>query len=440
MKVLQVILALSILIVFHELGHYTFAKIFHIRVEKFFLFFDAGGKFIFSSKRSRWFTKLFPKALEKETEYGIGWLPLGGYCKIAGMIDESLDTDQLKREPQPWEFRTHNPWQRLLVMSGGVLYNFIFAVIVFISIMAIWGDSYVSNEGAKIYPNKLAEQMGFRAGDEILALDDYKPQNFGTLQADLARRGVKKATVLRDGDTLTLYIDRNMTDEILNSELMFDLAIPFVVDSVSAESANKALLKGDHIIAFDGQEVSFLQDSRVVLASLSGRTVPATVVRGADTLQVPVQVDSTGRIGVFMHTPSVVNQHYNVLQAIPAGLRMTGEMISGYVDDLRLLANPSTGAYKSVGSFIAIGQVFPSVWDWYRFMYILALLSIMLGVMNLLPIPGLDGGHILFTFYEIISGRKPSDRFMIIAQWVGMILLLALMMLAFGNDIGRLIK
>lgn len=440
MKVLQVILALSILIVFHELGHYTFAKIFHIRVEKFFLFFDAGGKFIFSSKRSRWFTKLFPKALEKETEYGIGWLPLGGYCKIAGMIDESLDTDQLKREPQSWEFRTHNPWQRLLVMFGGVLYNFIFAVIVFIGIMAIWGDSYVSNEGAKIYPNKLAEQMGFRAGDEILALDGYRPQNFGTLQADLARRGVKKATVLRDGDTLTLYIDRNMTDEILNSELMFDLAIPFVVDSVSAESANKALLKGDHIIAFDGQEVSFLQDSRVVLASLSGRTVPATVVRGADTLQVPVQVDSTGRIGVFMHTPSVVNQHYNVLQAIPAGLRMTGEMISGYVDDLRLLANPSTGAYKSVGSFIAIGQVFPSVWDWYRFMYILALLSIMLGVMNLLPIPGLDGGHILFTFYEIISGRKPSDRFMIIAQWVGMILLLALMMLAFGNDIGRLIK
>ena len=440
MKVLQVILALSILIVFHELGHYTFAKIFHIRVEKFFLFFDAGGKFIFSSKRSRWFTKLFPKALEKETEYGIGWLPLGGYCKIAGMIDESLDTEQLKREPQSWEFRTHNPWQRLLVMFGGVLYNFIFAVIVVIGIMAIWGDSYVSNEGAKIYPNKLAEQMGFRVGDEILALDDYKPQNFGTLQADLARRGVKKATVLRDGDTLTLYIDRNMTDEILNSELMFDLAIPFVVDSVSAESANKALLKGDHIIAFDGQEVSYLQDSRVVLASLSGRTVPATVVRGADTLQVPVMVDSTGRIGVFMHTPSVVNEHYNVFQAIPAGLRLTGEMISGYVDDLRLLANPSTGAYKSVGSFIAIGQVFPSVWDWYRFMYILALLSIMLGVMNLLPIPGLDGGHILFTFYEIISGRKPSDRFMIIAQWVGMILLLALMMLAFGNDIGRLIK
>ena len=440
MKVLQVILALSILIVFHELGHYTFAKIFHIRVEKFFLFFDVGGKFIFSSKRSRWFTKLFPKTLEKETEYGIGWLPLGGYCKIAGMIDESLDTEQLKREPQSWEFRTHNPWQRLLVMFGGVLYNFIFAVIVFIGIMAIWGDSYVSNEGAKIYPNKLAEQMGFRVGDEILALDDYKPLNFGTLQADLARRGVKKATVLRDGDTLTLYIDRNMTDEILNSDLMFDLAIPFVVDSVSAESANKALLKGDHIIAFDGQEVSYLQDSRSVLASLSGRTVPATVVRGADTLQVPVMVDSTGRIGVFMHTPSVVNEHYNVLQAIPAGLRLTGEMISGYVDDLRLLANPSTGAYKSVGSFIAIGQVFPSVWDWYRFMYILALLSIMLGVMNLLPIPGLDGGHILFTLYEIISGRKPSDRFMIIAQWVGMILLLALMMLAFGNDIGRLIK
>ncbi len=440
MKVLQVILALSILIIFHELGHYTFAKIFHIRVEKFFLFFDVGEKFIFSTKRSRWFTRLVPAAAGWETEYGIGWLPLGGYCKIAGMIDESMDTEHLGQEPQPWEFRTHNPWQRLLVMSGGVLYNFIFAVIAFIAIMAIWGDSYVSNEGAKIYPNKLAEQMGFRAGDEILALDDYKPQNFGMLQADIARKGVHKATVLRGGDTLTLYIDRNLTDEILNSELMFDLAIPFVVDSVSAESPNRALLRGDRVIAFAGQEVSYLQDSRTVLAGLAGQSVPATVVRGADTVQVNVQVDSAGRIGVFMHTPSVVNEHYNVLQAIPAGLRLTGETISGYVDDLRLLANPSTGAYKSVGSFIAIGQVFPSAWDWYRFMYIIALLSIMLGVMNLLPIPGLDGGHILFTLYEIISGRKPSDRFMIIAQWVGMILLLALMMLAFGNDIGRLIK
>lgn len=440
MKILQVILALSILIVFHELGHYTFAKLFHIRVDKFFLFFDVGGKFIFSSKRSRWFTRLFPKALDKETEYGIGWLPLGGYCKIAGMIDESMDTEQMKQEPKPWEFRTHNPWQRLLVMSGGVLYNFIFAILVYITIMAIWGQSYIGNEGSKIYPNELAREMGFRTGDEILSLDDYKPDNFGMLQADIARRGANTAKVLRDGDTVTIYLDRNMMERVLNSDTMFDLAIPFIIDSVAAGSPNTSLKGGDRVIAFNGEEVTYLQDSRKVLAALAGQEAEASVVRAADTLSVPVQVDSAGRLGVYMRSPSVVTRHYNVLEAIPAGVKLTGEMLKGYLEDLRLLANPSTGAYKSVGSFIAIGQVFPSSWDWYQFMYILALLSVMLGVMNLLPIPGLDGGHILFTIYELLSGRKPSDRFMIAAQWVGMFLLMALMILAFGNDIGRLIR
>ena len=441
MKILQVILALSVLIVFHELGHFFWAKLFHIRVEKFYLFFDVGAKgYIFSTKRSKWFTRLCPKALGWETDYGIGWLPLGGYCKIAGMIDESMDTEQMKQPPQPWEFRTHNPWQRLLVMSGGVLNNLLFAVLVYIAIAAIWGDSYISNKDSQIYPNALAQEMGFRAGDRILAFDDYVPENFGMLQADLARRKVRTATVLRGTDTLTLYIDGAMMEKVLNSDVMFDLAIPFVVDSVAVESPNKALLRGDHITAFDGQEVEFLQDSRAVLAGLTAREVQATVVRGADTLSVPVQVDSAGRIGVYMRTPSIVTERYSFGQAIPAGLRLTGESLRGYLQDLRLLATPSSGAYKSVGSFIAIGQVFPSAWDWYRFMYILALLSIMLAVMNLLPIPGLDGGHIVFTLYEIITGRKPSDNFMIVAQWIGMILLLALMMLAFGNDIGRLIK
>lgn len=442
MKILQVILALSILIIAHEFGHFSFAKLFGIRVEKFFLFFDIGGKALFSTRKSAWFTRLFPKAKDWTTEYGIGWLPLGGYCKIAGMIDESLDTEQLKNDPQPWEFRTRSPWQRLLVMAGGVLYNFIFAILAFIAIMAIWGQSYIPNEGSRIYPNELAKEMGFRAGDEILAFDDFVPENFGMLQAELARRNVRQATLRRGNDTLTLYIDGAMLEDVLNSKtMMFDLAIPFQVDSIASGNVNEncGIVRGDRVIAFDGTAVEFLQDARPVLAALAGRNAVATTVRGADTLEIPVQVDSMGRIGVYMHSPEPRVMKYSLLEAVPAGIRLSGETVTGYLRDLKLLATPSSGAYKSVGSFIAIGQVFPSSWDWYQFMYLLALFSIMLGVMNLLPIPGLDGGHILFTVFEIITGRKPGDRFMIAAQMIGMVLLLALMLLAFGNDIGRLI-
>ena len=441
MKFLQVVLALSILIVVHEFGHFTFAKLFRIRVEKFFLFFDAGGTFLFSTKRSKWFTRLCPSALEWETEYGIGWLPLGGYCKIAGMIDESMDLDQMRHAPQKWEFRSHGPWQRLLVMAGGVLYNFIFAILAFSLIMAIWGQSYIPNQGSKIYPNALAMEMGFRTGDEILSFDDYVPENFGMLQADLARRNVRQAHVLRGKDTVTLYIDGAMLGEVLNSPLMFDLAIPFCVDSVVADGPNASgnLARGDRIVAIAGQSVEFLQDGRTLFAQAPGQTMQVTVLRGADSLNVPVLVDSLGRIGVSVQNPQIRTVKYRGLQAIPAGLKFTGSTIGGYLRDLRLLATPSSGAYKSVGSFIAIGQAFPSVWDWYQFVFLLGLFSIMLGVMNLLPIPALDGGHIVFTLYEIVTGRKPSDRFMAAAQMVGMVLILALMLLAFGNDIGRLI-
>ncbi len=442
MKFLQVLLALSILIIVHEFGHFTFAKLFSIRVEKFFLFFDTGNTFIFSTKRSKWFTKIFPKAKDWQTEYGIGWLPFGGYCKISGMIDESMDLGQMKRAPQPWEFRTHNAWQRLLVMGGGVLYNFIFAIIAFSIIMAIWGQSYIPNQGNKIYPNELAQEMGFRAGDEILAFDDYVPGNFGMLQADLARRKVRQAKVLRGSDTLILYVDGNMLGEVLNSQNMFDLAIPFCVDSVAADGLNAGgeLRRGDVIASVAGTEVEYLQDARKLLARYPGQEIEVSVLRDADTLTTKVQVDSAGRIGVYMMTPKIETIKYKGLQAIPAGIKFTGSTIGGYLRDLRLLATPSSGAYKSVGSFIAIGQVFPAAWDWYQFVFLLGLFSIMLGVMNLLPIPGLDGGHIVFLLFEIITGRKPSDRFMVGAQIVGMILLLGLMMLAFGNDIGRLIK
>ena len=427
-KIIQVILALSVLILIHEFGHFLWARLFHIRVEKFYLFFDVGGKAL-----ARWHWG--------DTEFGIGWLPFGGYCKIAGMVDESMDLKQLEREPQSWEFRTHPAWQRLLVMAGGVINNFIFAILAYIAIMAIWGESYIENRGSRIYVDELGYEMGFRTGDEILRLDDYVPENFGMLQVDIARRDVKKVTVLRQGDTLDIYIDQSRIGELLNDPLMFDLAVPFVVDSVMSGSLNAGagLLRGDRIVSFDGHEVEYVQDSRELLASLSSQQIPAQVVRGEDTLGMNMRVDSLGRIGVYMQAPGIQVRHYGLLEAIPAGWRVAGETIRGYLEDLRLVARPSTGAYKSVGSFIAIGQVFPETWDWYRFLSILALLSIMLAIMNLLPIPGLDGGHILFTLYEIISGRKPGEKFLVVAQMVGMAIVIGLMFLAFGNDISRII-
>lgn len=440
-KTLQVILALAILIVVHEFGHFIFAKIFGIRVDKFFLFFDAGDKKIFSTK-SAWFVKIFPKAAEWETEYGIGWLPFGGYCKIAGMIDESMDTQHLKTEPQPWEFRSKPAWQRILVMAGGVLFNFIFAILMYSTILSVWGESYIANKGNKVYVNDLAYDMGFRSGDEILMFDDYVPENFGMLQADLARQGTRKAVVLRDSDTVNIYIDHSMFGDVLNTPGMFDLAMPFRIKEIAAGSPNSGtgLQSGDMITSISGEGVRFVQDAWTILEEHAGEYVDVSYIRAGDTLTTAMAVDTTGRLGVYLMQPEIQTKEYNLLSSIPAGFRKTFSSIGDYLKDLKLVATPSTEAYKSVGSFIAIGQIFPSAWDWYSFLSIIALLSIMLGVMNLLPIPALDGGHILFTLYEMITGRKPSDNFLYITQIIGMILVFGLMILAFGNDIIRLFR
>ena len=424
LKTLQVILALSLLIFIHELGHFMWAKLFKIKVEKFYLFFDIGGKALWRHKKG-------------DTEFGIGWLPLGGYCKISGMIDESMDMEQMKQEPKPWEFRTHPAWQRLIVMAGGVLNNLIFAVLVYILIMNIWGSAYIPNEGNSIWVNDVAYEMGFRNGDRILAFDDYVPKDFGMLQADLARRNVTNARILRGNDTIDLYIDHSMIGKVLNSPIMFDLAVPFVVDT--AIGPNASLMHDDQVISIDGNDITYVQEAHSVLDTLAGQIAVAGIVRGADTLAIPVQVDSAGRIGVQLEVPDIERMEYNFLQAIPAGWKLTWSTVGGYISDLKLLAQPKTEAYKSVGSFIAIGQVFPSQWDWYQFLQILALLSIMLAVMNLIPIPGLDGGHILFTLWEMVTGRKPSDKFLAVMQIIGLALIMMLMVMAFGNDIGRLI-
>lgn len=424
-KIIQLILALSVLIIFHEAGHFFWARLFKIRVDKFFLFFDVGGVKLLSFRKG-------------DTEYGIGWLPLGGYCKIAGMVDESMDTEHLKKDPQPWEFRSKPAWQRLLVMAGGVLNNFILAIGVFVAILAIWGRNYIANDNP-VYVNELGREMGFRTGDRILLYDDYAPTDFLELQSDLARRQVRKASVLRGADTVDIYIDQAMLEQVLNTPGMFDIALPFNVDSVMATSPNSVLLKGDRIVSVMGQDTPYLQDAQAVLHANPGQTVPATVLRDGDSLAISLQVDSLGMLGVYYVNPSLKHRDYTLWEAVPAGCSWAWESITGYVRDLRLVATPSTGAYKSVGSFVAIGQIFPSAWNWHQFLYILALLSVMLGVMNLLPVPALDGGHIVFCLYEMITGRKPSDKFLMVMQMIGMALLILLMFLAFGNDIARLI-
>ena len=443
MQILQIILAMSILVLVHELGHFTFARLFGIRIDKFFLFFDTAGIKLFSTK-SKWFLKICPKAAQWETEYGIGWLPLGGYCKVNGMIDESMDTEHLKNEPQPWEFRSKPAWQRLLVMVGGVLFNFILGILLFSFSLFKWGEAYLPAEGNPIYiyeEYKLAEEMGFKTGDMILALDGEAPENFHMMQINMARNMVNTVTVLRDGDTVDIYIDHKYIADILKMQ-MFEPAVPFIVKDYLETSPNieAGLLPGDRITAIDSIQIKCLQSARPVLAERAGKRINATVQRDTAVLTIPLVVDENGSIGVYLEDLPIKQVSYSFLESIPGGFRKAYEATVGQLKDMRLLAKPSTGAYKSVGSIIAMTDAMPEQWNWQAFIHILAMISIILGVMNLLPIPALDGGHIVFTLYEMLTGRKPSDKFLYVMQVIGMILIFGLMFLAFGNDIARLLN
>ncbi|MBQ6074017.1 MAG: RIP metalloprotease RseP [Bacteroidales bacterium] len=455
LKIIQVILALSLLVLFHEFGHYTFAKLFKTRVEKFYLFFNPKRSIIkFKRFNGKWHCKAFSPnddpewdAHPENTEYGIGWLPFGGYCKIAGMIDESMDTEAMKLPPQPYEFRTKKAWQRFFIMFGGVLFNFILAIILYAAILGTWGEEYLRNENAVygIAVNDLSYEIGFRDGDRILAFDGVPTENFQNLQVDLVRSQAREATVLRGGDTVTVSIDPDYLPAMLNTPGMFDLAFPFVVKDVPADSPNAGagLLPGDAFVGIDGERMSIVQQIQKELARHRSEEITASVSRAGDEFNLPLQVDTAGHVGVMLDTDlnkffDVTTREYNLLTAVPAGARKTFTTIKGYVQELGLIFSPKTKAYKSVGSFIAIGRIFPDTWDWFKFWTLCALLSIMLGVMNLLPIPALDGGHILFLIFEMITGRRPSDKFMEVAEWIGMALLIMLMVLAFGNDIRSL--
>ncbi|MEF9931076.1 MAG: RIP metalloprotease RseP [Bacteroidales bacterium] len=434
-KILQVVLALSILVLVHEFGHFLFARIFKIRVEKFYLFFDA------------WFSLFKFKPKNSDTEYGIGWLPLGGYCKISGMIDESMDKEAMKQEPQPWEYRSKPAWQRLFVIAGGVVFNFILAIIIYAGIMYTWGEEYIKNSDVTtgIYANELAREIGFRSGDKILSFDGIVPNKFNDLQIDLVRMQAKEAKVLRNGDTAIVNIDPVYIPTILNTPGMFDYGIPFKIANVSDTSINynAGLQVGDKIMALNGEKAEMFLEVQDYLLKHKGDSVVATIARGNEITLVPLAIDTTGKIQIMANVSpadfyTITKIDYTVLGAIPAGFNKATTTVGNYLKELKLIFSPKTEAYKSVGSFIAIGKIFPSAWDWRIFWNITAFLSVMLAVLNILPIPALDGGHIMFTLYEIVTKRKPSDKFLEYAQMVGMILLLGLMILAFGNDIFKL--
>ena len=441
MKILQVILALSLLVVVHEFGHYLWARIFKIKVEKFYLFFDP-------------FFSLFKyKPKNSDTEFGIGWIPFGGYCKIAGMIDESMDKEQLAKPAEPWEFRSKPAWQRIFVMAGGVLNNFILAILIYWGVLYVWGEQYIKNQDVDtgVYVSELGKEIGFRNGDRIISFNGGEPiERFEDVVITLIRTQATYATVLRGEDTVTVEIDPSYIPTILSSlksGRLFEYGIPFTIAEVPQESPNAAsgLMQGDRIVAINNSGSGMLMEVMESLQSFKNDSVVATVARGNELLYVPLSVDSLGRIGVIVNNNvsdfyKTTRSNYSFFAALPAGIERAVVTVKNYWQELKLIFTPKTEAYKSVGSFIAIGKIFPDTWNWKIFWSITAFLSIMLAVLNLLPIPALDGGHILFTLYELITGRKPSERVLEIAQIVGMVILFGIMILAFGNDIAGLFK
>ena len=450
-RVLQFVLAISLLVLLHEGGHFFFSKLFGVRVEKFYMFFDLGiGK---------WSGKLFHhKPKNSDTEYGIGWLPLGVYCKIAGMIDESFDTEQMKQPEQPWEFRTKPAWQRLLIMIGGVLVNFLLALFIYSMIMFTWGEKYVSvqnmTQGMKF--NSEAKALGFQDGDILLSHDG---KDFKEFDADLYRSlaDAHEVSVLRGGQTVSISLpgDLNLLNMLKNEPRFVAPFIPAVIDSVLPETpaATIGLAKGDRIVAINGHEVDSYNEFLNEIGRLTDMLAAAVThedslkVRTTTIIYAREEVNDTALIVLTadlkvgfapqtiykLYEPTVVE--YGFFESFPAGIRYGWNVLSGYVGDMKYVFT-ADGA-KSLGGFGTIGSLFPPVWDWYLFWKMTAFLSIILAFMNILPIPALDGGHVLFLIYEMITRRKPSEEFMIRAEYVGFGIIILLMVVANLNDLLR---
>jgi RIP metalloprotease RseP len=429
-KVVQLILSLSILVIVHEFGHFIFSKLFKVRVEKFYLFFNP------------WFTvfKFRPKG--SETEYGLGWLPLGGYVKISGMIDESMDREAMAQPPQPWEFRTKPAWQRLLIMIGGVLMNFILAFFIYAMMVLAWGEEYIPIKNMKmgLTYNGLTQNAGFRTGDIPLTADGVALDRLDgkTLMAIV---DAKEVTVLRDGEIVSIQLPANFNKVLFEEEDNFSTRYPFVIATVNnGTPAKKAGLEaGDSIVGINGVLGLAFNEVQEILAENKGKEITLNFFRSGREMNVALTPDESGKLGVARLLPSqiyeTVRTQYNFFSAFPAGCRIGIKTIKTYLGQFKYIFTKE-GA-QSLGGFGTIASIFPEKWHWPSFWEMTAFLSIILGVMNLLPIPALDGGHVMFLLYEVISGRKPNEKFMEYAQIAGMIFLITLLIYANGNDIFR---
>lgn len=439
-KLSQFLLSLSLLIILHELGHFIPAKLFKTRVEKFYLFFDI--KYSLLKKKIG------------ETEYGIGWLPLGGYVKISGMIDESMDKEQMKLPPQPWEFRSKPAWQRLIIMLGGVTVNFILAFVIYIGMAFYYGDLYLNNSELKdgiAVTSEVGEHMGFKTGDKILAIDGEKTTRFNDIPNQILF--AKTVLVERNGAQQQINLPVDLIDKLLKGEKrpFIDWREPFMVGKVADSSENNKVLKPKDVIkSLNGVETKYADQVVAIAKENKDKKLDAIVLRDEKEVPVSVYINKDGKLGIFAASLGVQSleklgiykfskQEYGFFESFPVGIEKGKNQLVGYGKQLKAIFTPSTGAYKGVGGFKAIFDIFPKTWSWEIFWNITALLSIMLGVMNLLPIPALDGGHVMFLIYEMITGKKPSDKFMENAQMVGFVLLITLLLFANGNDIYKAI-
>jgi len=438
-KVIQFLLSLSFIIVLHELGHFIPAKLFKVRIEKFYLFFDI--------KYS-----LFKKKIG-ETVYGIGWLPLGGYVKMSGIIDESMDKDQMAKPPQPWEYRSKPVWQRLIIILGGVIVNFILSLVIFIGMAYNYGSVEIplnSIQGGVLITNPLFNEIGFRTGDKIIEADGKKIMTYPDLRTSII--GTEKYTVDRGGELIEINMPFDFLGQLSssNDNSTFELRAPYIIQSVSETSLNKNydLQQGDIIVSINNQEIKYFDQSIPILDENRNQTINVEILRNNVTYNKILNVDADGKLGLYTGVSKIdmaslgylelVNKSYSFGESIIKGSQNFVSFFDSYLDQVAAIFNPSTGAYKGLGGFIAIGNIFPGTWDWQNFWGVTAILSIMLGILNVLPIPLLDGGHAVFLIYEMITGRKPSDKFVEAVSIAGLAILLVLVIYANGNDIYKL--
>lgn len=432
-KALQLILSLSILVLVHEFGHFIFARIFKVRVEKFYLFFDP------------WFSLFKFKPKNSDTEYGIGWLPLGGYCKISGMIDESMDKEAMAQPAKPYEFRSKSAGQRLMIMVAGVLFNFLLALFIYSMVLFTWGDTYLPLKNMKMGMNysETFQEIGFRDGDILLKADDVDLERYDEA-AFRAVVNAKNVTVLRDGVETVIAMPEDMMQRVMHDKKGFadPFRIPMIVrevESGNTPTAIAGLQPKDSIVSINGTSVPTFDDASKILAQNKNKEIELGFFRNGQLQNLTLTTDSAGKLGVFIMLPQdlyqTVTRKYGFFESFPAGIMLGVNTLKGYISDMKYVFTKE-GA-SNLGGFGTIGGLFPSEWNWRLFWERTAFLSIILAFMNILPIPALDGGHVMFLLYEVIARRKPSDKFLEYAQMTGMAILFALLLYANGNDIFR---